>query len=250
MAYATGKYSYGLCDYCGQRYPYKTLRKNWRGFKVCPSDYEPKEPQLEPLKYRGDAIALLEPRPDRVEPVDVYVGQPGYTYFQSVGSANNVINMRPFPPQDLPMGHSAVGTVLVRGDARAVLVSGVSASGQIGTVTLPNTAVNLTDGVEGTGEIGSVSAEGNSVIIPFAGSASSNGQIGNVSIAGAAPVGPSGLSATGTVNPVSVSLILNVPLSSVSGSGSIGTVVVPDASFSVTGVAGIGDVGDPSVTTT
>lgn len=228
MAYATGKYSYGLCDYCGQRYPYKTLRKNWRGFKVCPSDYEPKEPQLEPLKYRGDAIALLEPRPDRVEPVDVYVGQPGYTYFQSVGSANNVINMRPFPPQDLPMGHGAVGTVLVRGDARAVLVSGVSASGQIGIA----------------------SAEGNSVIIPFAESASGSGQIGNVSIAGAAPVGPSGLSATGTVNPVSVSLILNVPASSVSGSGSIGTVVVPDASFSVTGVAGIGDVGDPSVTTT
>lgn len=228
MAYATGKYSYGLCDYCGQRYPYKTLRKNWRGFKVCPSDYEPKEPQLEPLKYRGDAIALLEPRPDRVEPVDVYVGQPGYTYFQSVGSANNVINMRPFPPQDLPMGHGAVGTVLVRGDARAVLVSGVSASGQIG----------------------SVSAEGNSVIIPFAESASGSGQIGNVSIAGAAPVGPSGLSATGTVSPVSVSLILNVPSSSVSGSGSIGTVVVPDASFLVAGVIGTGDVGDPSVTTT
>ena len=228
MAYATGKYSYGLCDYCGQRYPYKTLRKNWRGFKVCPSDYEPKEPQLEPLKYRGDAIALLEPRPDRVEPVDVYVGQPGYTYFQSVGSANNVINMRPFPPQDLPMGHGAVGTVLVRGDARAVLVSGVSASGQIG----------------------SVSAEGNSVIIPFAESASGSGQIGNVSIAGAAPVGPSGLFATGTVSPVSVSLILNVPSSSVSGSGSIGTVVVPDASFSVAGVIGTGDVGDPSVTTT
>ena len=58
MAYATGKYSYGLCDYCGQRYPYNVLRKNWRGFKVCPEDYEPKEPQLDPLKYRGDAIAL------------------------------------------------------------------------------------------------------------------------------------------------------------------------------------------------
>jgi hypothetical protein len=71
MAYATGKFSYGLCDYCGQRYPYNTLRKNWKGFKVCPDDYEPKEPQLEPLRYRGDAIALQEPRPDRIEPVSV-----------------------------------------------------------------------------------------------------------------------------------------------------------------------------------
>jgi hypothetical protein len=57
VAYATGKFSFGLCDYCGQRYPYNVLRKNWRGFKVCPEDYEPKEPQLEPLKYKGDAIA-------------------------------------------------------------------------------------------------------------------------------------------------------------------------------------------------
>lgn len=113
MAYATGKFSFGLCDYCGQRYPFNTLRKNWRGFKVCPDDYEPKEPQLEPLKYRGDAIALLEPRPDRVEPVDVYVGQPGYTYFQSVGSANNTINMQPYPGQNSVQGSGGIGTVTV-----------------------------------------------------------------------------------------------------------------------------------------
>ena len=66
MAFATGKFSFGLCDYCGQRYPYNVLRKNWRGFKVCPDDYEPKEPQLDPLRYKGDAIAIQEPRPDRV----------------------------------------------------------------------------------------------------------------------------------------------------------------------------------------
>jgi len=113
MAYATGKYSYGLCDYCGQRYSYNVLRKNWRGFKVCPEDYEPKEPQLEPLKYRGDAIALLQPRPDRVEPVDVYVGQPGNTYFQSIGSANNVIDMQPYPGQTNVQGVGGIGEVTV-----------------------------------------------------------------------------------------------------------------------------------------
>jgi len=95
MAFATGKFSYGLCDYCGQRYAYQTLRKNWRGFMVCPEDYEPKEPQLDPLKYRGDAIALRDPRPDRIEPVSVFVGAPGFSAFQSVGTANNTINMTP-----------------------------------------------------------------------------------------------------------------------------------------------------------
>lgn len=249
MAYATGKYSYGLCDYCGQRYPYNVLKKNWRGFKVCPEDYEPKEPQLDPLKYRGDAIALLQPRPDRVEPVDVYVGQPGFTYFQSIGSANNVINMRPFPGQDTAHGVGQIGSVRIAAGA-AVLVSGVSGSGQIGTVTLPNTAVNLTDGVEGTGEIGTASAEGNSVIIPFVGSAAGIGQVGDVAIAGSAPVGPTGLSGTGSVGTASVSLVLNVPLSGVNGSGNIGSVVVPDASFAVIGVEATGEAGDPSVTTT
>ena len=227
MAYATGKYSYGLCDYCGQRYPYNVLRKNWRGFKVCPEDYEPKEPQLEPLKYRGDAIARLQPRPDRVEPVDVYVGQPGFTYFQSIGSANNVINMRPFPGQDTAHG---VGE---RGSDRIVA-----------------SAIALVSGVSGSGQIGTASAEGNSVIIPFVGSASGVGQVGNVVIAGSAPVGPTGLSGTGSVGTASVSLVLNVPLSGVNGSGNIGSVVVPNASFSVASVTGTGDVGDPSVTTT
>ena len=93
MAFATGKFSFGLCDYCGQRYSYNTLRKNWRGFMVCPDDYEPKEPQLYPLKYRGDAIALKDPRVDRIEPVTIYLGTPGFSApFQSIGSGFSTVN--------------------------------------------------------------------------------------------------------------------------------------------------------------
>lgn len=113
MSYATGKFSFGLCDYCGQRYPFQVLKKNWRGFKVCPEDYEPKEPQLEPLKYQGDSIALLEPRPDRIEPTTAYVGVPGFTGFQSVGSANNTNNMIPVIPNKPLVGTIALGTVTV-----------------------------------------------------------------------------------------------------------------------------------------
>jgi hypothetical protein len=54
---------------------------------VCPDDYEPKEPQLYPLKFRGDAIALKDPRVDRIEPVTIYLGTPGFSApFQSMGS--------------------------------------------------------------------------------------------------------------------------------------------------------------------
>jgi len=113
MAFATGKFSFGLCDYCGQRYPYKILRKNWRGFKVCPSDYEPKEPQLEPLRYRGDAIALLEPRPDRKEPLSIYLPAPADSAFQSIGSANNTVNMAPYPEDQAMMMQMSLGKVTV-----------------------------------------------------------------------------------------------------------------------------------------
>ena len=180
MAFAKGKYSYGLCDYCGQRYPYNVLQKNWRGFKVCPEDYEPKEPQLEPLKFSGDAIALYEPRPDRVEPVTVYVGSPGDSAFQSLGSANGGTNMQPYPEQGDVFGVGGVGTVTVVASA-TVSHSGVSATGQIGTV----------------------SASGNSVIISFSGSAFGSGNIGNVVIPNVS-FGVSGVEGSGEINGPSV----------------------------------------------
>jgi len=113
VAYASGKFSYGLCDYCGQRYPYNVLRKNWRGFKVCPDDYEPKEPQLMPLQFVADAVSLDQPRPDRVEPMDVYVGAPGDTAFQSIGSATNTVNMLPYPLDQDIVGVGTLGSVTV-----------------------------------------------------------------------------------------------------------------------------------------
>ena len=113
MSYAKGKYAWGLCDYCGQRFKLNELKKNWRGFKVCEADYEPKEPQLDPLRYRGDAIALLEPRPDRVEPMDVYVAAPGDSAFQSIGTAENKIDMRPDTLSPPLIGRAFLGKVVV-----------------------------------------------------------------------------------------------------------------------------------------
>lgn len=134
MAYATGKFSYGLCDYCGQRYEYSVLRKNWRGFKVCPEDYEPKEPQLDPLKFRGDAVALYEPRPDRVEPLTVYVGSPGDSAFQSIGTADGGTDMQPYPEQGDIFGVGGVGTILVITSV-TVNPGSISASSAIGNVS-------------------------------------------------------------------------------------------------------------------
>ena len=113
MGYASGKFAYGLCDYCGQRYPLNILQKNWQGYKVCPEDYEPKEPQLEPLKYNGDAVALYQPRPDRVEPMVVYLANPGNGAFQSIGSVNGGTDMRPYPELQNIVAYGGVGQVTV-----------------------------------------------------------------------------------------------------------------------------------------
>ena len=109
MVFATGKFSYGLCDYCGQRYPYQTLRKNWKGFMVCPEDYEPKAPQLEPLKFSGDAIALLNPRPDRTEPLTVVVNNAGGDIpFETIPDS-----MQPAPKAMAVEGVGELGSVTV-----------------------------------------------------------------------------------------------------------------------------------------
>ena len=41
-----------------------------------PDEYDPKHPQLEPRRKAVDPQALMNPRPNRVEPLDVFVGVP------------------------------------------------------------------------------------------------------------------------------------------------------------------------------
>ena len=68
MAFASGKRAYGICDTCGQRYRLHRLQEQWDGFKTCPECFDPKQPQLEAPPVGADPQALLNPRPDRIEP--------------------------------------------------------------------------------------------------------------------------------------------------------------------------------------
>jgi len=52
------------------------MRKEWTGMLVGYDEWEAKQPQLEPRRKVIDAQALKDPRPDRIEPLDVYVGVP------------------------------------------------------------------------------------------------------------------------------------------------------------------------------
>ena len=74
--FASGKSSYAISDRSGFRYLYKDMRREWNGLLVGPDEYEAKQPQLGPFRKVSDPQALQNARPDRVEPLDVYVGLP------------------------------------------------------------------------------------------------------------------------------------------------------------------------------
>ena len=74
MAFASGKNAYGISDRSGFRYRLRDMKKEWTGALVGPDEYEPKHPQLYPPRPGVDPQALRDPRPDRAEPLIVYVG--------------------------------------------------------------------------------------------------------------------------------------------------------------------------------
>ena len=63
--YATGKHALAISDRSGLRFPYLEMVREWNGSLVHYSEYEAKQPQLDPQWVGGDAQALLNPRVQR-----------------------------------------------------------------------------------------------------------------------------------------------------------------------------------------
>ena len=65
--FATGKYAKAISDRSGLEFPYNEMVREWNGSFVHVSEFEPKQPQLEPKPMNGDAISLRDVRPPRTE---------------------------------------------------------------------------------------------------------------------------------------------------------------------------------------
>ena len=65
---SSGKYAKAISDRSGQEFPYNEMVKEWNGSFVHVSEFEPKQPQLEPTRHVGDPQGLMNARPDRTEP--------------------------------------------------------------------------------------------------------------------------------------------------------------------------------------
>ena len=89
--YATGKYAKAISDRSGMEFPYKEMVREWNGAFVHVSEYEPKQPQLEPKAQSADGIALLHTRTDRTEP-DTTVRLPNNA-FETYQAGSGIINV-------------------------------------------------------------------------------------------------------------------------------------------------------------
>ena len=65
---ARGKYAYMISDRSGQRFPYEEMVQEWNGSWVHTSEYEAKQPQLDPTPTTADPQGLQYAHPDRIEP--------------------------------------------------------------------------------------------------------------------------------------------------------------------------------------
>lgn len=128
-----------------------------------------------------------------------------------------------------------------------VPVTGVEATGAVGTVGIPNVGVSVT-GVSATGDVGTVTvAIQTGTIVPVTG-VSATGQVGAVSVVGTANVSLTGVSATGAVGTVVVveGTGVTANVTGVQATGAVGTVTVVEGqgvAAPVTGVEATGAVG-------
>ena len=61
--YASGKNALAISDRSGLRFPYSEMVREWNGSLVHYSEFEAKQPQLEPKPVGSDPQALFNPRP-------------------------------------------------------------------------------------------------------------------------------------------------------------------------------------------
>ena len=65
--FAKGKYAQFISDRSGMAFPYSEMVIEWNGSRVHTSEFEPKQPQLDPRPHGGDPQGLPQARPARVE---------------------------------------------------------------------------------------------------------------------------------------------------------------------------------------
>ena len=140
--FAKGKYALAISDRSGQAFPWREMVTEWNGAFVHISEYEKKQPQLEPKPFVADPQGLEQARPQNFPSNQIGGGNmvanltlPGDFAFQDLSSGSMV-------PEDPGQINSrreasiALGSVIAGIPATAVDVP-LTGSGLIGAITTP-----------------------------------------------------------------------------------------------------------------
>ena len=71
--YSSGRYALRISDRSGMAFPYNEMVQEWNGSWVHVSEFEPKQPQLDPRNHPRDFTALQHAKP-QIANARVYVG--------------------------------------------------------------------------------------------------------------------------------------------------------------------------------
>ena len=74
--YASGKYALAISDRSGMAFPYSEMVREWNGSLVHYSEFEAKQPQLNPKPVGSDPQALYNPRPQPASKVSLILLNP------------------------------------------------------------------------------------------------------------------------------------------------------------------------------
>jgi hypothetical protein len=84
--FSKGKYAQFISDQSGMAFPYKEMVTQWDGLKVHVSEFDPKQPQIDPKPYGADPQGLPMAKPDRTEPATENL-LPGNPFIITSGNA-------------------------------------------------------------------------------------------------------------------------------------------------------------------
>ena len=139
--FASGKFALAISDRSGMAFPYNEMVREWNGALVHVSEYEPKQPQLDPKPTSADPQALQRARTARTEfPTEDFLPENPF-----VTASNTTLKIN-FPNGDLQV-NDFVRFRNVKSPVGGVAISTLQMSTTLnGTITDTATTIDLTDG--------------------------------------------------------------------------------------------------------
>ena len=143
--FAKGRNALMLSDRSGAAFPYREMVQEWNGLWVHISEYEPKQPQIDPRPVGADPQALQHAKPARVEfPVqDILPNNP----FTTTNTSTTLSIL--FPSNGFNNGTSYVRFSAVKNAVGGVAITTLELSTTLNeTLTDSDTTITLTDASE------------------------------------------------------------------------------------------------------